>query len=161
MIIDQDSFQRLVNDVSPGAYISLTKVDFNALDKVSVKPIGVYGNRTEIVGLLVTLGVVDGQMFVLSYNLGNVSSNLIYVLLSADTLRNSRDTSSSPALRSGIYIVLSRTSSSLHQAFVLYWPEDTTWNDDATTSVRRNRVTFMRQHLSFPATYVMLMRELV
>ena len=30
------------------------------------------------------------------------------------------------------------------QAYVLYWPEDTTWNDQAFSTVQRNRVTFMR-----------------
>ncbi len=30
------------------------------------------------------------------------------------------------------------------QIFVIFWPEDSTWNDDAITTVDRNRVTFMR-----------------
>jgi hypothetical protein len=66
VIIDQDSFRRLVNDLSPGAYISLTKVDFKVLDKLAIKPIGVYGNREEIVSLLVSLGVIESPMSVLS-----------------------------------------------------------------------------------------------
>ena len=28
--------------------------------------------------------------------------------------------------------------------FVIYWPEDSTWDDSAASSVCRNRVTFMR-----------------
>ena len=28
--------------------------------------------------------------------------------------------------------------------FVIYWPEDTTWDDSAIGSVRKNRVTFIR-----------------
>jgi hypothetical protein len=144
VIIDQDSFRHLVNDLSPGAYASLTKVDFNALDKIAIKPIGVYGNRTEIVALLVTLGVVDSHMFVPAPILGIIFFLILSICCSADTLRNSKDTSSPPTLRSGIYIVLPRISASPHQAFVLYWPEDSTWNDDAAAPVRRNRVTFMR-----------------
>jgi hypothetical protein len=27
---------------------------------------------------------------------------------------------------------------------LIFWPEDTTWNDDAKAPVRRNRTTFMR-----------------
>jgi hypothetical protein len=64
------------------------------------------------------------------------------MLFSAEALRHSKDTSSSPKLRSGIYVVRPRTS---EQVLVIYWPEDYTWNDDAVSSVRRNRVTFMRQ----------------
>ena len=49
-----------------------------------------------------------------------------------------------PILRSGLYVVRSFVSAAEEQAFVLYWPEDTTWNDQAVSSVQRNRVTFMR-----------------
>jgi len=30
------------------------------------------------------------------------------------------------------------------QIFVIYWPEESTWDDSAPSQVRRNRVTFMR-----------------
>jgi hypothetical protein len=36
------------------------------------------------------------------------------------------------------------TSTSEEQTYVLYWPEDTTWEDNAISTVQRNRVTFMR-----------------
>lgn len=50
-----------------------------------------------------------------------------------------------PTLRSGLYIVRSPHQGMLEeQLYVIYWPEDTTWNDEAVSSVRRNRVTFMR-----------------
>ena len=52
--------------------------------------------------------------------------------------------SSEPVLRSGIYIVRSFLSITQEQAYVVYWPEDTTWDDHAASSVQRNRVTFMR-----------------
>ena len=46
-------------------------------------------------------------------------------------------------------------STSEEQAYVVYWPEDTTWDDCAASPVQRNRVTFMRygqlpHHLLFP-----------
>jgi len=52
--------------------------------------------------------------------------------------------SSEPVLRSGLYIVRSFVSTSEEQAYVVYWPEDTTWDDRAASPVQRNRVTFMR-----------------
>ena len=52
--------------------------------------------------------------------------------------------SSGLVLRSGLYIVRSFVSTSDEQAYVVYWPEDTTWDDHAASSVQRNRVTFMR-----------------
>jgi hypothetical protein len=49
-----------------------------------------------------------------------------------------------PVLRSGLYVVRSFVPTAEEQAYVLYWPEDTTWNDQAASTVQRNRVTFMR-----------------
>ena len=54
-----------------------------------------------------------------------------------------------PILRSGLYVVRSFVSSTEEQAYVLYWPEDTTWNDQAYSTVQRNRVTFMRYDCLF------------
>lgn len=64
IIIAQDSLKRFLNEVSPGAYMSLTKVDFKALDKFQVKPIGIYGSKDEIVRFLVSVGVIDNTMYV-------------------------------------------------------------------------------------------------
>ena len=59
-----------------------------------------------------------------------------------------------PILMSGLYVVRSFVSPTEEQAYVLYWPEDTTWNDQAVSTVKRNRVTFMRYdslyHSRFP-----------
>ncbi|SRR6266702_1556521 len=59
-----------------------------------------------------------------------------------------------PILRSGLYIIRTFTSTAEEQTYVLYWPEDTTWDDNAVSTVQRNRVTFMRcgsvsRHLLF------------
>lgn len=52
---------------------------------------------------------------------------------------------SQPMLSSGLYTVRANPSDLADgRYFVVYWPEDTTWNDSATSSVRRNRVTFTR-----------------
>jgi hypothetical protein len=56
---------------------------------------------------------------------------------------------SKPIIRSGLYIVRSFISTLEEQAYVVYWPEETTWDDRATSSVQRNRVTFMR-YIHFP-----------
>ncbi|OJA14299.1 hypothetical protein AZE42_01566 [Rhizopogon vesiculosus] len=129
IIIAQDSFRAFVNSVCPGTYVSITKVNFSALDRFMVKPVGVYGSKGEIVRLLTSLGVIDER-------------------IAGQLITNQSDSSAStPSLRSGLYIV--RTSSEVaaapdQQLFLIYWPEDQTWDDSAPSSVRRNRVTFMR-----------------
>jgi hypothetical protein len=64
VIIAQDSLQRFINTMSPGAYASITKVDFKTLDRLAIKPLGIYGCKDEIVRLLQSLGAVDKTMCV-------------------------------------------------------------------------------------------------
>jgi len=64
---------------------------------------------------------------------------------SVDALLASRGNSGTPNLRSGIYFVQPQSPSGDDpRVFVVYWPEETTWDDNAVSSVKRNRVTFMR-----------------
>ena len=62
VIISQDSLQQFINAVSPGAYTSITKVDFKTLDQFMIKPLGVYGSKDEIVRLLRSIDAVDEDM---------------------------------------------------------------------------------------------------
>jgi hypothetical protein len=62
IIIAQDSLRAFINTVCPGAYVSMTKVNFSALDRFIVKPVGVYGSKEEIVRLLLSLGVIEEHM---------------------------------------------------------------------------------------------------
>lgn len=59
VVIAQDSLQRFVNSLSPGAYASNAKVDFKTLDRLMIKLLGVYGSKDEIVRLLRSIGAVD------------------------------------------------------------------------------------------------------
>jgi hypothetical protein len=59
VVIAQDSLQRFINSLSPGAYASIAKVDFKTLDRLMIKPLGVYGSKDEIVRLLRSVGAVD------------------------------------------------------------------------------------------------------
>ncbi len=61
IIIAQGSFGRLVNSISPGAYVSMTQVNFAALDQMTIKPLGIYGSRTEIVRFLLDDGILRGE----------------------------------------------------------------------------------------------------
>ncbi|KAF8840166.1 hypothetical protein BDN67DRAFT_968994, partial [Paxillus ammoniavirescens] len=126
VIIDQDSLRDFVNAVFPGAYVSLTKVNFKALDQYIVKPIGIYGSKEEIVRFLCSIDRID--------------DNLAQELLES----TSNPTSLKPRLRSGLYVLRHLRRPDDEELFVIYWPEDTTWDDSAPSNVCRNRVTFMR-----------------
>ncbi|KIJ07204.1 hypothetical protein PAXINDRAFT_19596 [Paxillus involutus ATCC 200175] len=127
IIISHNSLAAFITTVDPRAYASMTKINFKALDNYIIKPVGVYGSKGEIVRFLSELGVID---------------DTIATRLLVDT-----DTSSptKPTLRSGLYIIrTTKQSGNTKQIFLLYWPEPGTWDDSAASSVRRNRVTFMR-----------------
>ncbi|KAI0751604.1 hypothetical protein C8Q80DRAFT_1158354 [Daedaleopsis nitida] len=123
IIIEQDSLGRLVNSLCPHAYSSITKVDFTALDTVEVKPIGLYGSKQAIVDFLRSKSTVTEE-------------TATAMLHSTD---NSVDGRKRPSLRPGLYVLQGENG-----LYVIYWPEDLTWDDNAPSSVRRNRITFMR-----------------
>ncbi|KAH8094847.1 hypothetical protein BXZ70DRAFT_339404 [Cristinia sonorae] len=124
IVISQESLGRFINSIKPGTYTSMTKVAFSALDTVEIQPRGIYGSRFEIVRFLQDLGAIDSSV--------------------AHLLRNCRDdasTNSGRTLRSGLYMLRGQ---SVSLVYCIYWPEETTWNDNAPLSVQKNRVTFMR-----------------
>ncbi|KIM92371.1 hypothetical protein PILCRDRAFT_417 [Piloderma croceum F 1598] len=128
IIISQDSLRAFINTICPGAYASLTKVDFKTLDSLTIKPIGIYGSREEIVRFLSAIGAVDDAL------------RVFFVFRNADkSLRVCTGRTRCPPSK-----MTSLALTADEQLYVLYWPQDTTWDDSALSSVRRNRVTFMR-----------------
>jgi len=61
IVIAQAELSRFLNELYPGAYTSLIKVDYNALDSVPVRPVGVYGSKSEIVRFLTALHAIDAE----------------------------------------------------------------------------------------------------
>ncbi|KAG8718656.1 hypothetical protein FRC09_012325 [Ceratobasidium sp. 395] len=121
IIIDQASLGRLLNKLLPGSYESISKIDLTALDKLTIKPLGLYGSESKIIKFLQGVQCLSD-----------------------------RDTTllASTSLRSGLYLVLAPPDATqdlgAHSAYIVYWPEPTTWRDDASSSVRNHRLMFMR-----------------
>ncbi|KAH9005524.1 hypothetical protein EDB86DRAFT_1452353 [Lactarius hatsudake] len=128
IVIAQQSLQEFINELSPGAYSSITKVDFEILDSIVLKPLGIYGSKEEIVRFLREIKAIDDS-----------TAQKLLAPRNGQAARGSE-----PFIRSGLYVVHSFLSASEEQAYVVYWPEDTTWDDRAASPVQRNRVTFMR-----------------
>ena len=64
IVIAQQSLQEFINALSPGAYSSITKVDFKVLDNLILKPFGIYGSKEEIVRFLCEIKAVDDNTYV-------------------------------------------------------------------------------------------------
>jgi hypothetical protein len=147
IVIAQQSLQAFINELSPGAYSFITKVNFKILDNFLLKPIGVYGSKEEIVRFLREIHAVNDDAcvcFPLSYQANFRESSARKLLMSQNGSRGPG--TDLEHTRSGLYIVRSFVSTAEEQAYVLYWPEDTTWDDEAVSTVQRNRVTFMRYY---------------
>ncbi|CUA74500.1 hypothetical protein RSOLAG22IIIB_11257 [Rhizoctonia solani] len=131
IVIDQKSLSKIINILQPGSYKSVSNIDFKALDKMTIKPIGVYGNRHEILKYLQEVGCLDHK-----------SEQLIF--------KRGPKGEESSALRSGLYLTMSQDSiprGSSKAGYIFYWPEESTWDDQAASlsgTIRRNRETFMR-----------------
>ena len=67
IIISQNSLKAFINTVRPGAYASMTKVNFKSLDQYVIKPVGIYGSKEEIVRFLLELGVADDAVYVVYF----------------------------------------------------------------------------------------------
>ncbi|KAG8903576.1 hypothetical protein FRB99_003127, partial [Tulasnella sp. 403] len=132
IIISQESLKSFLDTIHPGSYKSVTKIDFHALNLLSINAIGIYGSKTEIVRFLRNLDAIDGELEQL-------------LLIPHDMTSTTH-----PHLRSGIYALIPPNSQGTDGSFnshatiyIIYWPEETTWDDDAIGAVRKNRVTFM------------------
>lgn len=143
IIIAQDSLKRFINAICPGAHANVTKVDFKALNSFMIKPLGVYGSKVEIVRLLRSFDAVNEHMCVIFvyYFVVLDDQALSAHLLLAPT----EPGSSQPTLSSGLYaLVVGKVDRNEQRHYIIYWPEDSTWNDSTTSPVCQNRVTFMR-----------------
>lgn len=64
VIISQNSLEAFISSICPGAYVSMTKVNFKDLDNYVIKPVGVYGTKAEIVRFLLRLAAINDTMYV-------------------------------------------------------------------------------------------------
>jgi hypothetical protein len=115
------------------------------LDTCDFKPIGVYGSISAIVDFLLKAGCVDDEMYCDSL----LPKLCTYVSFSANLLlapRRPEGDAQQPMLRSGLYL-LNSSHVQPGLVYIIFWPEDTTWDDTASSVVSRNRATFIR-HVS-------------
>jgi hypothetical protein len=59
VVISTESLARFIDDIAPGAYTSMTKIDFEALDQLDLQPVGIYGSKSEIISFLHSKGAID------------------------------------------------------------------------------------------------------
>lgn len=117
----------------------MTHVNFSALDQFTINAVGIYGSKSEIVRYLRDLDMVNDETYVYTY-LGIISAYGRYCRARL-LLDGKDDMPDSQTLRTGLYLLRDIPRDIV---YVIFWPQDTTWDDDCISSVARNRVTFMR-----------------
>jgi hypothetical protein len=136
----------------------MTKVDFAALDSVRLKPLGIYGSQSEIVRFLQSINAVSDEVYVPSSKTARPCSHCPSSALLLRTSVDEPQPPSKPHLRSGLYLLRQAPTSLDEKAFIIYWPQETTWNDNADSAVKKNRVTFMRYALLDHTRFDLLMQ---
>ncbi|KAG8909116.1 hypothetical protein FRC02_007986, partial [Tulasnella sp. 418] len=122
ILIAQESLATLMNKLAPGSHASLTRINFASLDNVTIQPLGIYGDKAAIVQFLHMVAGLDDE-------------TAAYLLAPTDTFTAAR--LKQPTLASGLYFLLPESNSPTpdafygHRSFIIYWPEDTTWDDTA------------------------------
>ncbi|ORY42725.1 hypothetical protein BCR33DRAFT_680193 [Rhizoclosmatium globosum] len=129
IVICQADIERLSNDLVPGSYTSLSKIDFKVLNNISLALVGVYGNKAMIAKYLKAKGLV--------------SESVYETMISGKTKGIVGRNAAESCLESGLYLLWNKAAKAT-DGVVVYWPEDSTWSDDNQASVARNRSTFMR-----------------
>jgi len=161
VVIDETGFAQFANMVCPGSYQHQTKVlrdrsgppycvltqfnkvDFQQLDTLSIRPVGIYGSLEKLVELLTTTGCIDNTMYVSGITYAYYQSLTVYCR--GHTILDHSIKGGPSTFRTGLYIIDARNVEK-DLFYAVYWPEKTTWERDVSPSVSRNRVTFLRLH---------------
>lgn len=147
VIIAEKSLGSLLNKLVPGSYRDVTRIDLAALDSVSIKTVGIYGSKSEIVRFLRKENAVNDDTYVSVNRDHPHDADVVLYRGGLLLIPESLEGEIVPRLRSGLYLLANQViegSSSVPTFYLIYWPEDTTWDDSAEQSVRRNCITFIR-----------------
>ncbi|KAH7105371.1 hypothetical protein BKA62DRAFT_689459 [Auriculariales sp. MPI-PUGE-AT-0066] len=129
IVIDEAGLKAFVNSVHRGAYKSISSVDFTALDAHRLELAGIYGSKCEIARFLAANGYAD-----------EATAALLKQPFDPEAPPQTQ-----PILRSGLYLLVDGPNHpGVRRTYVIFWPEDSTWTNHASSSTKKNRIAFMR-----------------
>lgn len=115
-VIHHESIRKITTKLQPKSYSSMSKVDFEMLDKSTISPMGCFGSRSKLVEWLLDSNHID------------------------DKVAHQLATAGAGGLRPGMYLL----EAIAPRFYVIFWPEGDTWDARDTTDAGKNRVLFMR-----------------
>ena len=144
IIIDQESTGEFVNSFCPGAFTSFKKTDFKAMDDLELKPLGIYGSKSEIIRFFRELNTIDRNTYASRLLKSDIqsSSTSTHSLREALLQEPQNNIAIKPA---GLYAFATQSNGEKEcRVYVIFRPEETTWDDDANPVARSHRATFTR-----------------
>ncbi|CAG8514243.1 1675_t:CDS:10, partial [Scutellospora calospora] len=117
IIISKDSLKKLCNDMVPHSFISISEIEYNRLNNLSIRLIGCYGNHILIAKLLLNRNIINQKLF-----------ELLTMTRSSEYKENQ------PTLRSGIYLLIVNPDVGL----VIHWPEAGCYEENASSHKKKN-----------------------
>ncbi|RHZ89869.1 hypothetical protein Glove_9g267 [Diversispora epigaea] len=132
IIISQSDVKKLCNDMIPGSFKSISKINYEKLNSCHIHLIGVYGQNSLIAKLLLDKGIVDEKTYkslLMPYGVGNNSG-----------------TRPTAELRPGIYLVRlpSDEFDEKNKFMVFHWSEYECYEDIALPYCKKNMTNLHR-----------------
>ncbi|CAG8468479.1 4455_t:CDS:2, partial [Acaulospora morrowiae] len=114
IIVSQEFLKKLCNDMIPGSYESISKVDYASLNTKSLGFIGIYGRYEVIARYFLQKNVIDEE----------IDNNTEII---------------EPHLKPGIYLLIEK-----EHGFIIHWPEKNCYDNNTSSKAKSNLVTLHR-----------------
>ncbi|CAG8669617.1 12878_t:CDS:2, partial [Acaulospora morrowiae] len=124
IVISQEFLKKLCNDIVPGSYESISKVDYASLNTKSLGFIGIYGRYEVIARYLFQKNVINEEI----YNL----------LVKPQTSDNNTEIIETH-LKPGIYLLIKK-----EHGFIIHWPKKDCYDNNISSEEKSNLVTLHR-----------------
>ncbi|RHZ90025.1 hypothetical protein Glove_9g277 [Diversispora epigaea] len=133
IIISESDVKKLCNDMIPGSFKTISKINYKKLNSFPIHLIGIYGRNSLIAKLLLDKGIVDDKTYKL----------LLMPYRDNSGIRPTAE------LKPGIYLLRlpSDEIDEKNKFLVIHWSEDGCYEDKVSSFCRKNMTNFHR-HLT-------------
>ncbi|RHZ89868.1 hypothetical protein Glove_9g264 [Diversispora epigaea] len=150
IIISQSDVKKLCNDMIPGSFKSISKINYEKLNSCQIHLIGIYGRNSLIAKLLLDKGMIDEKTYKLLL--------MPYGIESPDNISGIRPTTE---LRPGIYLLRlpSDEIDEKNKFMAIHWSEDGCYENKASSYCKKNMTNLHRYLTKITEHQICLMND--
>ncbi|CAG8518802.1 6940_t:CDS:10, partial [Acaulospora morrowiae] len=141
IIISKESLKKFCNKMVPSSYRSISEINYEKLDSISVNLVGCYGNYTLIAKLLHKQRIIDERM---------------QLLVDSQSQELSTEKENIPSLRPGIYLLMVHSK---NLGLVINWPEPGCYEENISSQRKKNMINLHRYLTKLTDYQLCLMSE--